>query len=157
MASDIELTQDLLHEFFDYKDGHLYWKIRKPGVRFGKPAGFLDSGGYINMGINNKTYLAHRIIYLYHHGYIDDTLEIDHINGIRNDNHIENLRLVTRQENRFNLNQVKGYYWNKNIKKWHAQICVNKHLRHLGYCDSEIEARDKYLKAKKMLHIIKEH
>lgn len=45
----------------------------------------------------------HRLAWLLHYGYIDDELEIDHINGVRDDNRIENLRLVTRQENMRNL------------------------------------------------------
>jgi hypothetical protein len=76
---------------------------------------------------------------------------IDHINGVRDDNRICNLRSVTKQENAFN-NKSKGYSWNKESNKYRAKISLNKKTIHLGYFDSEEEARQAYIKAKERFH-----
>tara|TARA_B110000285_G_C14896725_1_gene501226 strand:+ start:96 stop:803 length:708 start_codon:yes stop_codon:yes gene_type:complete len=51
-----------------------------------------------------------------------------------------------------NMKNVRGCYWNKNRKKWHAQICVNSKPKYLGQFDSEEEAHLAYLTAKEKLH-----
>lgn len=76
---------------------------------------------------------------------------IDHINRIKKDNRLVNLRNVTKQENNFN-SDAKGYYWNKRDKKWLAKITTNGKTIHLGIYDNEDEAHQAYLKAKKIYH-----
>ena len=78
--------------------------------------------------------------------------EIDHINGIKHDNRICNLRSVTRQQNQWNRTTSKGYTWNKKDKKWQAQIQVNKKVIYLGSYNTEEEARNAYLQAKGIYH-----
>jgi hypothetical protein len=78
---------------------------------------------------------------------------LDHINQNRQDNRISNLRMVTNQQNSFNTN-AKGYYWHKKNKKWRSKIHVNGKRIYLGYFNTEIEARQSYLEAKKIHHII---
>jgi hypothetical protein len=78
---------------------------------------------------------------------------IDHINGIRDDNRICNLRSVTNQQNSFNRKKAKGYYWDKRDNKWVSQIVINYKKIHLGYSNTEEEAREAYLKAKEKYHI----
>lgn len=78
---------------------------------------------------------------------------IDHINRIKNDNRISNLRLVTNQQNHFNLN-TKGYTWNNIHKKWQSQITIDGKSIFLGRFDNEREAHKSYLEAKKIYHII---
>jgi len=79
---------------------------------------------------------------------------LDHINGIRDDNRICNLRSVTKQQNQWNQTKAKGYYWNKNRNKWYTQIKLNGKSITLGYFDKEEDARTAYLEAKKQYHII---
>jgi hypothetical protein len=76
---------------------------------------------------------------------------IDHINGVKTDNRVDNLRIVTQQKNCENR-RSKGYH--KIGKKWRAQIKVNKKKHHLGYFDTEQEAHAAYLDAKAIHHII---
>ena len=153
----ISLEKDLLRELFDYKDGQLIRRVSTIRTKVGDEIGCIcNRTGYIVVGVNDKTYLAHRIIWIWHNGHIQNGLEVDHINRKRDDNNIDNLRLVTHQENAFNT-AAKGYGWNNNAKKWHSGIKVNGKRKHLGYFDNEIDARNAYLNAKKELHQIEIH
>jgi hypothetical protein len=80
--------------------------------------------------------------------------ELDHINGIRNDNRIENLRSVTRQQNQWNRTTAKGYYWDKVKNKWRAELKLNRKKIYLGMFNTEEEARNAYLAAKQIYHVI---
>lgn len=112
--------------------------------------------GYIVITLisNNKRYQlkAHHLCWYITYGKIIDC--VDHINNIRNDNRICNLRSVTKQQNQWNKITTKGYYWNKRPKKWRAQIQIDGKVKHLGYYDNEDEAREAYLQAKEKYHII---
>ena len=80
----MELTQDLVKELFDYRDGFLYWKIRPANrVQIGDRAASLSrrkKGNKWVVIIRNKNYLCSRIIFLWHHGYLP--LMVDHENRI---------------------------------------------------------------------------
>ena len=66
-----EITQKLVRELFIYRDGNLYWAIDKgPNARIGDLAGYLRKDEYRGIKINYKNYRAHRLIFLYHNGYI---------------------------------------------------------------------------------------
>ncbi len=82
--------------------------------------------------------------------------EIDHINGIRNDNRISNLRAVTRQQNQWNRKTSKGYYiaQYKDSIYYEAQIYLNTKRIRLGSYKTEEEARNAYLAAKEKYHVI---
>lgn len=152
----MNIAQDLLKELFDYKDGQLIRKVSRRRGKVGDVAGFLNDGGYILIGINGKSHRAHRLIWIYHNGDIDKGLQIDHINGIRVDNRIDNLRLVTNQENAFNT-KAKGYSWHKEKRKWHSQITINGKRKHIGYFDTELNAKNAYIEAKNKYHTIHIH
>jgi hypothetical protein len=81
---------------------------------------------------------------------MDETLLIDHINRIKNDNRLVNLRLVTIQENMFNQN-AKGYSKHKN--GFQGQITLNGILKSKRF-KTEDEARQWYLEQKEILHVI---
>ena len=83
-----------------------------------------------------------------------NTEEIDHINGVKYDNRICNLRSVTHQQNQWNFVNAKGYSWNKSSNKWQSRIQVNRKLICLGTYNTEEEARQAYLNAKEKYHII---
>jgi hypothetical protein len=76
-------------------------------------------------------------------------LVVDHINGIKTDNRVENLQVISQREN---MSKVKyggtskyvGVYWNKNAKKWASVIRIKRKSKHLGYFNEEIEASKAY-------------
>ena len=104
-----------------------------------------------------KNYLVHRIVgYAYHGLDIDDPEDvIDHINRVRDDNRVENLRPSTRQQNSFNTN-AKGYYWIERDQRWQVQITLNGKTIHLGLFKKEDKhlASDCYQQAKLKYHIM---
>lgn len=154
----ITLEQSLLHEMFDYKDGNLVWKNKPYNLAHlnGKIAGCLHKTGYRQIKIGNALYQAHRLMWIYHNGSINENMQIDHINNIKHDNRIENLRLVTAQQNCFNRSKfnAKGYCWSKASQKWQASIYVNNKSKYLGQFANEIDARNAYLKQAKILHLV---
>jgi hypothetical protein len=112
--------------------------------------------GYIKIQIksNNKLYdlFAHQFAWYWVNNEIVDCL--DHINGIKTDNRICNLRSVTNQQNQWNQTNAKGYYWCKVNNKWCAQIRLNGKQINLGHFNYEEKARVAYLEAKEKYHII---
>lgn len=111
--------------------------------------------GYIVLSIAkyNKRYtiLCHQFIYYWVHKKCVD--EIDHINGVKNDNRISNLREITHQQNQFNR-RVKGYYWHKRDKKYISRIILDRKTIYIGSFNTEEDAHNAYLNAKKTYHII---
>ena len=148
------MTQELLKELFEYKDGNLYWKLKKQGVKLWQIAGCVDiTNGYRTVRINRKGYLAHRIIWLYNYG-VFPTNQIDHINGIKDDNRINNLREANSSQNKANSPKqqncssiFKGVSWNKSNKKWTARIRISGNKKHLGNFYEESAAAQAYNEA----------
>lgn len=144
-------TQKQLRELFDYdsKTGNLLWKHRpqhhfkssgmcaKWNAKFpGNEAGWISHKGYRNITLAYKTHQAHRLIFLREFGYLPP--QIDHINGDKSDNRIENLRAADHSANMKNKTTPKS---NKSGRigvgtykgKWHASIRVDRKSIHLGY------------------------
>jgi hypothetical protein len=124
--------------------------------RFGRVITNKRKDGYLCINLyneNRKEYklLTHQLAWYITYGEIIE--EIDHINGVKDDNRIANLRRVTHQGNCFNRTTAKGYYWNKKAKKWHTQIKLNSKQIYLGLFDEEEDARQAYLNAKEIYHI----
>jgi len=124
-----------------------------------------NSKGYIQVTFKKngkvKKFQLHRIVYhLYHPSWnIMNTSKnnsIDHIDGIPSNNHIDNLRVVTHQENHFNKTKAKGYYLHKPTGKWLAHIKLNGKLKYLGYFEHEEDARQAYVEAKLIYHVIQD-
>ncbi len=96
--------------------------------------------------------MAHRLVWAYHHDVVPYL--IDHINGNKADNRIENLRAATKTQNQQNTHKVRGklskyrgvteWRGKKKRKRWHAQIRVNKKQLHIGDFNDEIEAAKAY-------------
>jgi hypothetical protein len=89
--------------YFNYANGKLFWGVKPSnGVAEGDEAGHLTAKGYRCVHFKGKHYKIHRIIYEMHHGEIPEDMVIDHINGDKADNRIENLQCVT---DRYNLHR----------------------------------------------------
>ena len=140
-------SQKKLQELFDYRDGELYWKerISRYSIDLSKPAGFIGYGGYRSIRIEGKDYRAHRLVWKYHYGK-DPKEFIDHIDGNRSNNNMENLREATRQQNNFNKathknNElgIKGVRKDRN--KYRALIMINGKSKNLGVFNTIEEAR----------------
>ena len=121
----------------------------------------MDSYGYIQVSFCKKMYKSHRIIWAIVYGEFPKG-QIDHINGIRHDNRIHNLRDVSQQQNSFNKKKktktnksgYRGVCWNKKSKKWQSSISVDGKNIYLGVFESAEIAHQSYLDAKKIYHSI---
>ncbi len=117
-----------------------------------------ELSGYKRIHITPKQYQLHRINYYAHNqgwNIHDSSMDnfIDHEDIDCTNNNIENLRVVTHQENHFNT-KAKGYTWCKQRQKWRAYIQVNGKKKHLGYFVLEKDAKNARSTAKEKLHII---
>ena len=115
---------------------------------------YMKTNGYIQVMVDGKPVYEHRLIWESANGPIPKGMQIDHINRIRDDNRLENLRLVTPQQNHFNRSGVKGFRWEKQRKKWSAYIYLNGKMKNLGRFACMLDARAAYLRAKQEYHAI---
>jgi hypothetical protein len=153
MMMSFEIDPIKLHSLFEYKDGNLIWKIKNTK---GKVAGSLKPTGYKVIEVDGKNIMAHRLVWIMHNGNFEGY--IDHIDGNRSNNCIENLRIVDRAKNQWNrkISQnnplgVKGIRLRKDNNKFEARLTVNGKRIVLGsFKDLELaqlvvmEARSKY-------------
>lgn len=154
-----EELQQLLH--YDPDTGLFTWKCKKSNsVRANRIAGTINDNGYVIIQINGKLHKAHRLAWLYVHGKFPSD-QIDHINQIRYDNRISNLRCVSNQKNHFNrkkqVNNTSGYtgvHWCNKDKIFISRIKISGKRIILGRFNCKQEAHQAYLKAKAELHII---
>jgi len=146
----MSVTQEQLKRLFHYNPWTGVVTRRVSSGQRGPKGHVLGSNGrrcqgYIQVRIEGQSYPLHRIIWVYVYGVFPD--QIDHINGARDDNRIQNLRSVTNQENRKNCARhsnnksgVTGVSWHTRDKTWLANIGVDGKLRHLGYFDDKKDA-----------------
>lgn len=148
------ITQDELKELlhYDHDTGVFTW-IASSGrrSRIGGIAGSINGRGYINIGIKYVMYLAHRLVWVYVHGH-EPPNEIDHINRIKNDNRLVNLRLATRSENMLNkgimatnTSGYKGVSFNSRDKKWIVMCLIDGKHHYIGRFDTAEEASSAYV------------
>lgn len=143
-----------LREIFDYdtETGVFTYKTRAARrVQVGDVAGFFNSEGYRRVRFEGRTYAAHRLAWLYVRGERPVGM-IDHINGVKDDNRIANLRLASRTENlansrifRSGKSAPKGVSQMQN-GKWSARIQKDRESTFLGYFHSQEEAAAAYKK-----------
>ncbi len=167
----MKLTQEYLKEclHYDPETGIFTWLVRpvshfKDGkiqksehicsrwnTIFSKTiAGCKNNNGYISICIDYKEILAHRLAWLYEYGYMPENM-IDHIDRVRTNNFIINLREVgdsCSMQNtgmlKNNTSGVKGVSWHKISNKWSAQIKIHGKKKHLGLFtnfDDAVKAR----------------
>ena len=155
------LNIEKLRKMLDYTadTGIFTWKIRpSKAVKAGNVAGCVEKRiGYITIGIAGHVYKAHRLAWFYTYGQWPKGL-IDHINGNKADNRINNLRDVfadgnsqnVRKPNRRNKSGFMGVIWFQN--KWRASMSVNGKSKWLGDYATPEEAHQVYLEAKRKYH-----
>jgi hypothetical protein len=135
-------SQNLVKNLFDYhEEGFLTWKISTNNrIKIGDMAGnTLGKCGYMVISIFGKYYRTHRIIFLWHHGYLPEGI-VDHRDRIKIHNWIDNLRDTSHSCNSRNCNVGKrntsgiiGVTFLKKEKKWRAYILKDKRTMNLGH------------------------
>ena len=137
----MKLTQEYLRAMLVYKEDTGTFVYRHNGA----DAGFKKDSGYVFTSLEGVHYRAHRLVWLYVVGRVP--YEIDHINGIRDDNRISNLREVDRQANARNLSKgcsntsgVTGISYVGMKSQWRAYITQDYKQVHLGYFNDFFEA-----------------
>ena len=100
-------------------------------------------GGYYAVSLykngKEKKFKVHRLVAQAFLQDWDPDLEVDHIDRNRTNNHISNLRMLTRSQNMQN-NKAKGVYFNKALKKWRGELCINYNHHYGPYRDTKEEA-----------------
>jgi hypothetical protein len=156
-------TQQRLKELFIYdpESGIFTRRIatgrhgrHKAGVKAGTP----QSHGYVAMHVDGRRYVAHRLAWVYMYGEWPNT-DLDHINNVKNDNRIANLRLVTRKQNmqnvlshKHNTSGFKGVSWHAPRSKWRAYIFCDYRQIYLGLFDTKEAAAAARAEAEKVYH-----
>jgi hypothetical protein len=148
-----------LKELLDYdpSTGVFRWKISPSNnIPVGMIAGSNRSYGYVKISVKSKKYWAHRLAWLWVYGSFP-VKHLDHINGICNDNRIDNLRECNDLENAQNVKMPKhntsGYMGvSRNGNRWRAVIKNKGKNRYLGYYNTPEEAHQAYIIAKAQLH-----
>jgi len=137
---------------YDPETGYFTWLVTlcSKGPAGGR-AGSKRRKGYIEIKIYGRSYASHRLAWFYVHGKWPPN-HIDHINGVRDDNRIVNLRPATSSQNRRNSkcssgSGRKGVYWYKPTGKWAASICIGGKNKYLGYFENIDDAADAYRRA----------
>lgn len=162
MKSTIQdITAAQVREVLDYEPvtGNLVW--RKPvsrSVKVGDIAGTTKDNGYMQVRVGGRKYYAHRLVWLHVHGCWPS--EIDHINGVRSDNRIANLRDIAHAENCQNIRQRKpsnkvgllGVDRRKGSGKYRAAIKLDDKQIHIGHFSTAEDAHAAYVAAKRQIH-----
>lgn len=156
-----DLTAERLREVLSYdpESGVFRWKIPVHTPRPFSVAGGRQSNGYWRIKIFTRFYFAHRLAWLYVHG-IWPAHQIDHINGVRDDNRIHNLREATsiengqnRTTNKNNTSGHDGVSWDKRHRKWQASIRAEKKRIYVGRFVHLSDAVTARKEAKSKLHL----
>ncbi len=152
------ITAGELRELLSYDEtsGEFRWKVKPcKGRHVGDVAGNLNTNGYVQIRIKGKLYMSHRLAWLYVHGEWPKD-QIDHIDGNRSNNRLNNLRSVSNRENACNQKSHRegrlfGSHYSKHDKKWRARIEINGKRISLGLFPTEQDAHEAYLKAKSQI------
>jgi hypothetical protein len=158
MKPDLSIAE--LHDLFrlDRRTGQLFWRKRLHGgkTRLDRPAGYVEKGrGYVRIGVRDKNYWAHRLVFAMVHGYWAE--QVDHRNGVKTDNSPRNLRDADRCQQRWNQgvkrDNTSGYKGvHRAGNKWHAQIIVRGVVLDLGTHNDVRKAAAAYARAARCHH-----
>ncbi len=143
------IDADTLRSWLDYDPdtGVFTWRVKRRGTaEIGTVAGCRRDNGYRVISLYDRLYREHRLVWLYVHG-VWPSDEIDHINGVRDDNRINNLREATRKQNSANRRKLNGDLpkgVTKHRGKFRAQIRIQGRVKHLGVYDTPEQAHAAY-------------
>jgi hypothetical protein len=141
------ISDTQVREVFEYREGFLYWKLSPVAwIKVGDKVGTKRKDGYWETQYQNVRYLVHRLIFLYHHGYLPSL--IDHIDRNPSNNCIENLTESSKSKNSYNSklysnnkSGIRGVSWSKTNKKWAARFKKGNKYLFLGYFGDIEEAK----------------
>jgi hypothetical protein len=161
-SKENRITAEFVRELFHYdpETGVFTRRVTRQGngARAGAIAGTRKPSGYLVIWICGANHMAHRLAWLYVYGTWP-TGQIDHINRVRDDNRIANLRSVACAENIQNRGRqgnnasgFKGVFRAKGNRRWTAQITANGRQMHLGNYESAEAAHAAYCAAAARLH-----
>lgn len=150
------VTQDRLRELLSYcPESGAFTRIKSVKGRFGASgsvAGTRSLNGYTAIFVDGVRYQAHRLAFLYMDGEMPPAgVDVDHINGRRDDNRWANLRLASRAQNMWNVS-CRGFSRCKQTGKFAAKIKVDGKRIWLGRHDTEAEAAAAYQEAARRYH-----
>jgi hypothetical protein len=154
-----DLTAQRVRELFTYDpQTGVFSRIKQCGKGLPGPVGW-PVRGHLAVQVDGYNQYVHRLVWLHHYGSWPKD-QIDHINGIKTDNRISNLRDVPRglnQQNfrRPNKNNTSGFLgvsWFSKTSKWAARITFDGKCKSIGYFDTKEDAYQAYLCAKRRLH-----
>lgn len=153
-----DLTAEEVRMLFDYDPiaGELIRKLDSNDgkTKAGSRVKSLAPNGYVRLAVGKGKYLAHRLIWLWSYG-VWPKGHLDHVNGIRSDNRLENLREATHFEQAQNISRagkLLGVQYHARSKKFRAMIMVNGKQYYLGLHETPEEAHAAYCKAKAEKH-----
>lgn len=139
-----EIVEEL-HRRFEYKDGKLYYKVSVRPAKVGDtPKHNMANKGYIDLCVKGKRMYAHQAIFVMHHNYLPTC--VDHIDGDKFNNRIENLQDADKSVNSLNRDS-KGCYFNKSLGYWVSRLTING-VTKVNYFDTEEKAKNDYTKRK---------
>ncbi|EFT2027676.1 endonuclease [Salmonella enterica] len=148
-----------IRDLIDYnpENGVLTAKVNFSGRQAGSVIGSQTWQGYYAFSLFGKKCFAHRLAWLLHYGEWPSQ-PIDHINGIKTDNSIRNLRLCSLSQNQFNkptqknnTTGVKGVYWNKRDKRYVASVQFNGKKYSAGHHKDIDSAKEAVMKLREKL------
>lgn len=145
-----DIALDFATRFVEYDPRTGWFRNKRTGYRMCD----LDGAGYVQLCFGNKTCKAHRIAWLIVHGKTP-LGDIDHINRVKWDNRMENLRVATPSQNTARRLSPRSKYGRgvtkhtdpKRKKPWGAYITVNWKRRTIGWFATQQEAADAYRNA----------
>lgn len=151
---NVTLTKQRLDEVIecDAATGEMRWRVS------GKKAGCKRKDGYLVVRIDRVLYFSHRLMWMHVHGYMP-LMVIDHLNGVRDDNRIENIRDVSASINLQNQRKSRKNTSSsllgvqKNHGGWQALIWFDKKRYCLGTFKTPEEAHKRYLEKKREIHM----
>ena len=156
------MNKDEILKYFNYnkKKGHLTWKWHWDNTVINKQLGTLvgnkTKDGYLRVTVNYKSYKVHRLIWCIEKETWPKM--IDHVNGNKIDNRIQNLRAASNRINQSNRHthrngRLVGTDFHKESGRWRARITINKREKYIGLYGTELKAHNAYIEEVKKLYI----
>jgi hypothetical protein len=142
------ISQQELKELVEYnpETGVLMWRVARPRADQWSNVGSLTPQGYLRTSIRGRAYFVHSLIWLYVYGYFPEN-DIDHIDRVKTNNCLGNLRVVSKccsAQNKSvyknNKSGIKGVHWCNTTQRWRVCIVLSKGQRVIGSFEDFTEA-----------------